>query len=219
MKERIKQNIIIVIGVMLTAFSISVFYVPNKIVNGGVSGVSTIFYYIFNMPASISYAVINLLLIFCAYRIIGREFVFKTMFGVGMISVFIQAFSYLPSLTDSLILASLFGGVLYGLGIAIAFSQNASTGGTDILGRILQHFFPYMNIGTALRIVDFAVVFTSLLVFKNVELSLWGIVSLFISTFSIDWFIRKLNVSKLAFVITDNGKRLQSTSFQHHREV
>ena len=216
MSERVKQNILIVIGTMLTAFSISVFYLPNKIVSGGVSGMSTILYHILKIPASLSYAAINVLLLICAYRIMGRAFVLKTLFATGMLSLFIQVFSYIQPITDDIFLASLFGAVLYGLGIAIALSQNASTGGTDILGRILQHYSPSMPIGTALLIVDFIVIFSSLLAFGNVDLSLWGLIALFVSTFSIDWFIRKLNVSKLAFVITDNGdeiaKHLVSTS-------
>ena len=216
MKEKIKQNLLIVIGTMITGFSISVFYVPNKIVSGGVSGMSTILYHIFNIPTGLSFACINIFLLFCAYRIIGRDFVLKTLLGTGMVSVFIQVFSYVPPITDSIFLASLFGAVLYGIGIAIALSQNASTGGTDILGRILQHFSPHMPIGTALLIVDFIVIFSSLLAFGNVDLSLWGLIALFVSTFSIDWFIRRLNVSKLAFVITDKGeeiaKHLVSTS-------
>lgn len=208
MKEIIKQNILIVIGTMLTAFAISVFYVPNKIVSGGVSGISTILYHIMGIPASVSFGAINVLLLICAYRLIGREFVLKTLLGTGMLSVFIQVFSYIPSITGNVFLAALFGAVLYGLGIAIALSQNASTGGTDILGRIMQHFAPSMHIGTALLIVDFIVIFSSLLAFGNVDLSLWGLIALFVSTFSIDWFIRRLNVSKLAFVISDNGEEI-----------
>ncbi len=208
MSEKVRQNILIVSGTMLTAFAISVFYVPNKIVSGGVSGMSTILYHILNIPTGISYAAINVFLLICAYKIIGREFVLKTLLGTGLISVFIEAFSYIPPITDNLFLASVFGAGLYGLGIAIALSQNASTGGTDIIGRILQHFSPSMHIGTALLIVDFTVIFSSLLAFGNIDLSLWGIAALFISSFSIDWFIRRLNVSKLAFVITDKGEEL-----------
>ena len=208
MREKVKQNLLIVLGTMLTAFAISVFYVPNKIVSGGVSGVSTILFHILKIPASVSFAAINILLLICAYRIIGREFVIKTLFGTGVLSVFIQVFSYVPPITDNIFLASIFGAVLYGLGIAIALSQNASTGGTDILGRIMQHFAPSMHIGTALLIVDFIVIFSSLLAFGNVDLSLWGLIALFISSFSIDWFIRRLNVSKLAFVITEKGEEI-----------
>ena len=208
MKEKIKQNILIVFGTMLTGFSISVFYVPNKIVSGGVSGVSTILYHILNIPAGLSFAVINCILLVFAYKLIGLDFVLKTVFGAGLISGFIQIFSYIPTITENIFLASIFGAILYGLGIAIALSQNASTGGTDVLGRILQCFFPQVSIGAALLVIDFAIILLSLLVFRNIDLSLWGLITLFIATFSINWFIRRLNVSKLAFVITDKGEKI-----------
>jgi uncharacterized membrane-anchored protein YitT (DUF2179 family) len=123
MKEKVKQNILIVLGTMLTAFSISVFYVPNKIVSGGVSGMSTILYHIIEIPASVSFAAINVFLLICAYKIIGREFVLKTLFGTGMLSLFIQVFSYVPPVTDNIFLASLFGAVCFNLLDRLVYPQ------------------------------------------------------------------------------------------------
>ena len=216
MLKRVKQAALIVFGVMLTAFGISVFYVPNKIVSGGVSGISTILYHIFHIPTGLSFAVINVVLLLLAFHWLGKAFVLKTLAAAGLLSLFVQIFSYVPPVTENVILATLFGAVLYGLGIAIALSQGASTGGTDILGRLIQYRFPHMPIGTLLLIVDLCVVFASLLAFGEIDLSLWGIIALFVCTFSIDWFIRRLNVSKCVLVVTDCGeeiaKKLVSTS-------
>ncbi len=208
MLKRIKQFTLITFGVMLTAFGISVFYVPNKIVSGGVSGISTILYHLFRIPTGISFAVINVLLLLFALKWLGKEFVLKTLAGAGLLSLFVQVFSYIPPITDDIFLAALFGAVLYGLGIAIALSQGASTGGTDILGRLIQYRFPHMPIGTLLLIVDLCVVFASLLAFREIDLSLWGIIALFVCSFSIDWFIRRLNVSKCVLVVTDCGEEI-----------
>lgn len=216
MQEKMKQNILFLIGPIITAFGISVFYLPNKVVSGGVSGLSTILYHIAKIPPGLSFAVINILFLLISFRVIGKEFVIKTVIGAANISLFVQIFSELPAMTDDVILASIFGSLLYGFGIGLTFLSGGSTGGTDILGRLLQHYFPHFKIGKLLLIVDALVILTSLIVFGNINLTLWGIVALFVSTFAVDWLIQKLNISKLAFVVTDKGleisKLLVSTS-------
>lgn len=206
MLRKIGQYIQIIIGVMMTSFAISVFYTPNKIVNGGLSGISTILFHIFNIQPGISFAVINAIWLLIALKLIGKNFVFNTIAGAALTSLFVQLFSYLPSFSGDMFLTVIFGSIIYGIGIGITFACDASTGGTDILGRILQHFFPHISIGRLLLIVDGTVIACSLVLFKNIELALWGAVSMYISTSSVDWLIRKLNISKLAFVVSQNGE-------------
>ncbi len=215
-KEKLKNNFLFLIGPIITAFGISVFFTPNKVVSGGVSGLSTILYHIAKIPPGLSFAVINILFLLISFKVIGREFVIKTIIGAANISLFVQIFSELPPMTDDIILASVFGSLLYGFGIGLTLLSGGSTGGTDILGRLLQHFFPQFKIGKLLLFVDAAVIMTALVTFRQIDLALWGIVALFLSTFSVDWLIQKLNVSKLAFVVTEKGveisKFLVSTS-------
>ena len=206
--NRIKSYIHIIFGVMLTAAGISLFFTPNKIVSGGVSGISTIFYHMLSVPPGLSYAVINLVLLIVAWKVLGKDFVAKTIMGAALISVFVQLFSYLPPLTDDVFVATIFGAVLYGFGIGLTLVEGASTGGTDILGRLIQHKFPHMSIGRLLLFVDASVILASLIVFRTADLAFYGIVALAVSTFAIDFLIRKLNVSKLAFVMTNNGAEI-----------
>jgi len=120
----------------------------------------------------------------------------------------VQLFSMFPIYTENMILAPLFGGVLYGLGIGLAFAAGASTGGTDIVGRMIQLKFPYVPRGKLLLAVDGLIIAISLMIFKNIELTMFGIISLFISTYSIDFVISKLNISRIAFVVTDKGEEI-----------
>ena len=216
----IKRYAIIIFGVILTALGISIFYTPNKIVNGGVSGLSTVLFYALGIQPGVSFAVINIILLLLAVKFLGTQFVKDTILGAAMISLFVQLFTYLPPMTSDPMLAAIFGAVLYGFGIGLTLTQGASTGGTDILGRLVQCIFPYVKIGSLLMIVDITVIVISLVVFRTVDLVLYGIVALFLSSFSINWLISKLNVSKLAFVVSDKGLEISKFLVSHsHRGV
>ena len=94
MKSTLQKYVTIVFGVVLVAFAISVFYTPNKIVSGGVSGVSTIFYHMLGVQPGLSFAVINILLLALAWKFLGFVFVKDTILGAALLSLFVQLFSY-----------------------------------------------------------------------------------------------------------------------------
>lgn len=210
MKKNAKGLFLTLLGGVLAGFAVSCLFLPNKIVNGGVSGLATVFYYMFGFPPGLLTALANILLLALGFKTLGGKFVTKTLYGAGVFSASIQLFSYLPPLTDNLVLATIFGGVLYGFGIGLALASGATTGGTDIAGRLIQHKFPHLPIGKLLLLCDGCVIVVSLLVFRQIDLSLFGIMTVFISTYSIDYFIRKLNISKLAFVITSKGDEISN---------
>ena len=211
MYAKIKKYITILIGTIITAFAISCFYTPNKVVNGGVSGISTILYHTLNIPTGASFAVINIIPLAISLKALGKHFVLTTVAGSLVLSLFIELFSWLPPVTTDIMLASIFGSVLYGIGIGLTLIAGASTGGTDIVGRLIQCLFPHVKIGSLLLFVDAIVIGASLIIFKNVELTLYGIVALFIASLSINMLISKLNISKLAFVVTDKGEEISKT--------
>ena len=215
MKSTLQKYVTIVFGVVLVAFAISVFYTPNKIVSGGVSGVSTIFYHMLGVQPGLSFAVINILLLALAWKFLGFVFVKDTILGAALLSLFVQLFSYLPPLTTDVFLASIFGAVFYGAGVGLALIEGASTGGTDILSRLVQKAFPHGKIGSILMLVDALVILLSLIVFKTINLALYGILALFVASFSINLLISKLNVSKLAFVVTDKGEEISKILVSH----
>lgn len=206
MKQKIiKKYVTIILGVLLVAFAISVFYTPNKIVSGGVSGISTILFHTFGIQPGLSFAVINIVLLAVSFKALGWRFVKDTILGSMLLSVFVQLFTYIPPLTTDVFLASVFGALLYGVGIGLTLVEGASTGGTDILSRLVQCVFPQVKIGNLLLVVDSSVILLSLCIFKTIDLALYGIIALFLASFSINMLISKLNVSKLAFVVTEKG--------------
>ncbi len=209
--EKIKSHLIIFLGVILVSFGIGMFCIPNKIVGGGVSGISTVLYYLFKIPAGFSYFLINVIFLITGLKKLSKGFIVRTILCSGLMSILIDIFSKFPPITNDVILASLFGGVIYGLGIGLTLISDASTGGTDILGRIIQCTYPHIQIGKILMIIDLIIIAFSFMVFGEIDLSLYGILSLYISTTAIDVLVHRLNVSKLVFVISNDGEKLAKT--------
>lgn len=204
----IKKYTTIILGISMVAFAVAVFYTPNKIVSGGVSGIVTIFYHTLEIKQGVSFFAINAFFLLVSIYPLGRGFVLNTVWGATLLSVLVEFFSYIPPITNDVFLASVFGSALYSAGIGLVLINGASTGGTDILARLVQKIFPHIKIGTLLLVVDLCVIVSSLLIFKNINLSFYGMVALFISSFFINLLIKKLNISKLAFVVTTKGEEI-----------
>ncbi len=209
-KDRIKMLLVMLIAPLITAIGLIMFLIPNKIVNGGVSGISTIIYYGIAIPPSVSFAVINGVLLILACRALGIKFTLMTVCGAGILSIYLELFSWLPQATDNVVLATIFGAILYGVGIGAMLATGGSTGGTDIVGRLIQSKWQNLPIGRLLLFVDGLVVAVSYFVFRDADLILFGIISIAISTFTVDYIIKILNISKLAFVITEKGEEIAS---------
>ena len=200
-----------IIGTMVTGFAIGAFLTPNMIVGGGASGISTILFHTLGIQPGVSFFILNILFLIIGLKVLGKQFILKTLIGITLLSLFTQIFNLLPIYTENLILSAIFGGVLYGLGIGMSFAAGASTGGTDIIGRIIQTKFSFVPIGKMLLFIDGIIIVISFVIFKNIELTLFGIFTLFVSSYSIDFIISKLNVSRIAFVITDKGEEISKT--------
>lgn len=204
--EFIKKLLIMMFSNIIVGFAIYC-YIPNKIVNGGVTGIANILYHTCHLNVSISLIVINLIFALISVRRLGIKFLIPSFLNSAMIGLVTDFFiAFFPPFTNNPLLAALFGGVLYGLGMALCFTQGISTGGTDILGRYLQALAPNIPIGKVILGVDAFIIVAALMTYKEVDLALYGILALFVSTYTVDWFIARLNISKLAFVITDKGE-------------
>lgn len=206
----VKKYVAVLLGTLLFALSVNVFLVPSKIVTGGLSGIATILHYKFGI--SIGFAVMsgNILLCIIAYVTLGRKFVLDSILGILSITVFVSFTEFLPSLTDDLFLNSVFGGILMGIGIGLTFIQGATTGGTDIISRISQKRHPELSIGFIMTVVDLIIIGASAIVFGDIALSMYGIISLVVSTAVIDGIIASKNSGVLVFVVTENENEIKN---------
>ena len=170
----VKAYVIITLGLLLYTLGWIVFLIPNNRVGGGVTGLSAILLYAFNIPVGASFFVINLILLLIALKVLGKGFGMKTVYAIIIASVFYEVLpAVIPdvfiqeiAISNGKLLCAIFGGVCAGLGIGISFSQGGSTGGTDIVALMIVK---YKNIsaGRVILLLDIFIIASSLLLPPN----------------------------------------------------
>ena len=170
----VKAYVIITFGLLLYTLGWIVFLIPNNMVGGGVTGISAILLYAFNIPVSVSFFVINLVLLLIALKVLGKAFGAKTVYAIIIASIFYEVvpplipdvFIQEIAISNGKLLCAIFGGVCAGLGIGISFSQGGSTGGTDIVALMIVK---YRNVsaGRVILLLDIFIIASSLLLPPN----------------------------------------------------
>lgn len=204
MKNKIKDYIVITIGYIIIALAIKFFLAPNKIASGGITGVAIIVNNYTKVSIGMLTLVLNGILFIVAFSAIGGKFGARTVYAsLGLSVVLIILDEFIPSdfaLTNDLLLATLFGTFITAIGMGIIFNRNASTGGTDILAKILSKFI-HLDIGKALLVVDFVVAVAGGFAF-SAEIGMYGILSVILLGITVDMVIEGLNTCKTVVVIS-----------------
>jgi uncharacterized membrane-anchored protein YitT (DUF2179 family) len=201
-KRAVIDYIGITVGSLFVALALTVFLVPNRIAAGGISGLATVFYYITSFPIGITMLAINIPLFFAGTKIMGASFGFRTIYGILALSIFTDLLQpHMVSLTDDLLLASIYGGVLSGIGLGIVFRSRGTTGGTDLIASLINHFTG-VTVGEGLLIAD-GIVVTLAGIFFNLEVALYAAVTIFITSNTIDTVQEGLHFKKGVLIISD----------------
>lgn len=203
-KRTIIDYLGITLGSFLIAFSLTSFLVPNRIAAGGVSGLATVIFYLTSFPIGITMLIINIPLFIAGIKIMGMGFGIKTVYGIISLSIFTDLLQpQMTALTDDLLLASIYGGVVGGLGLGIVFRSRGSTGGTDLIASLIN-YFTGISVGEGLLIAD-GVVVTLAGIFFNLEVALYAAVTIFINSQTIDIVQEGLNFKKGVLIISDQA--------------
>jgi uncharacterized membrane-anchored protein YitT (DUF2179 family) len=203
-----REYLFILIGVLLTAAGLDMFLVPNKIAAGGVSGIATIVYYAAKLPVGITMLVINIPLFLTGVRKLGVGFGFRSLFGTVMLSVFVDLIApYLPVPTRDPLLASIYGGIIVGVGIGIVFRNRATTGGTDLAAAIMNNYLR-ISVGVALFAIDAAVIVAAGIVFASAELALYALLTVFLTARVIDMVLEGFGYAKTAFIVSQKAREV-----------
>ena len=207
-KKYLKEGIEIIIGCILMALGTALFLLPNQLSSGGFAGISTIIYYLFNMPLGITMLILNIPLIILTIIKVGKEIAIKGIFGTIVLSTFIDIFEKLKPLTEDRLLACIYGGILVGLGTAIVLKANASTGGTDLLSYIVRAFKPHFKTSNLIVIVDTTIVFLNVLFFKEIEIGLYSAIAIYLMGKMIDIVFEGVYFTKTMFIVSNEYKKI-----------
>ena len=202
-------------GCLSYAIGIYVFIQPNQIAPGGVSGVSIMLHYLTGMPVGALSLLINIPLLWLALKFLGRRFTGQTIVSVVMLAVMLDYVAvWLPQYQGDPLLAALFGGTLIGVGLAIVFMRGFTTGGTDIISRLLLLKYPHLQIGKILMVIDIMVILTSAYVFRRIETALYGMVAVFTSSRMVDGLLYGLDTGKLMYIMSAKSEEVSGRIIQ-----
>ena len=203
----IRDYCMILLGSLIAGASYTYFFVPNSIAPGGVTGVATVLNYLIGKPSvgALSF-ILNVPLFLLGYKSGGKRFVFRSFVSMMLLSLFIDILPGAPITNDGM-LASIFGGILLGIGLGMVLRAGATTGGTDLAAQMVHHRVSFISVGTFLFGIDCAVILLAGVVF-DVQAALVALIALYISTKVIDTVIKGWNTEQQMMIISDHAPEI-----------
>lgn len=209
-KSEIAQGyLLMVVACACYALSTSLFLAPNAIIAGGISGLSVMVHYLNDkIPVGAFSIALNIPILALGLKYCGWRFVLKCLLTVGVLGVFTDIFAAIPPITDDGVLASLYGGVLQGVAMGIFVRYEFSSGGTEILARVVCKHVKFLKINVCVGIWDAAVVLFGAIVTKNPNNMLYALIVIFVYTKVAEPILTGFEKSKLCIIVTDKGEEL-----------
>lgn len=199
----IKDYTIITFGLLVFAMGWLLFLIPAEITGGGISGVAAVVYFATKIPVSITFLAINVVLVLVAIKILGANFGIKTIYSIAVLTLFFAVFQNIlkKPLVEDNFLSAVLGGMAGGIGLGIVFSRGGSTGGTDIFAMIVNK---YRNIspGRIIMYCDVIIIASSYFVFQSPAKLVYGYVSMWVVSYSLDSFLSGANRSAQMFIFS-----------------
>jgi uncharacterized membrane-anchored protein YitT (DUF2179 family) len=203
---------LVILGSMMYAAGIVIFTAPNDIAPGGFTGIATIVNHYTGWPIGTMYALMNLPIAICGFIFLGKGMMIKTLVAIVVLTVSTDyIFAGLPSYhaTEStMMLVAVFGGVLFGTGLGLVYVRDATTGGSDVVNRILNKKIPQFSLGRIQLVMDAAIVITAIFVFGRVEAGLYAMISIFIETRVIDLLMYGSLEAKLLLIFSNKYEEI-----------
>ncbi len=207
-KKKFGDAIINLLGVAIGSFiyacGISLFLDPNNLAPGGASGLAIVLNRICNIETGTLYFIINVPIMVIGLWKYGVRFIASTFFSILLNSIFTNRLAKLGALTDDIFIATMAGSVLVGVGVAIVFKSKATTGGTDIIVKVLHDKYKHIKTGVIFLLTDIVIVAFSGLVFKDINIIMYALVSVFVQGKVLDIVLYGGDEAKLFYIISDN---------------
>lgn len=192
-----------IIGAAVYSVAVNMFLSPNGISPGGFTGVATVVNYLTQIPTGVMLFVFNIPVLILGYIKMGGMFILKTSFVTALVSSALDISArLLPPLKTDGILASLFGGILMGLGLSLILLRGATTGGIDIIAKLINRKYRHLSVGKIILMADGFVIILTALVYKNAEIALYSVVAIYAGTRVMDILLYGADRGKIIYIVT-----------------
>ncbi len=205
--------LLITLGATLAALALEIFLVPNNIIDGGIIGISIMISYITKVKLSILTFVLNIPFLILGYKQLGKSFLIKAAYAMLVFSLLLEQFKPVPELTNDILLATVFGGLLLGIGVGFVIKFGACLDGTEVVAILINKKTSF-SVGQVVMFLNFFIYSTSGLLF-GWDRALYSILTYFITFKIIDMVSEGFEQAKAAMIITNHGEEIANSIYKH----
>ncbi len=206
--KEILNYIFAILGGCLVGIGEAWVLIPLKLTTGGFNGIGMLAYYLWGIPVGLVSIVLNLPLFFVSLKMLGIKYSVKTLISMLVTSLMLEVAANWTPLTNDMLLAAVFGSIIIGLGIAICLSGGSTTGGTDLLAKLIQSKNKYMQMGNIILVIDAIIIAVASFTFESIEIALYSGISVFVMTKVIDFILDGGKYEKAMFIITNKSDEI-----------
>ena len=205
-RQEVKNSLYIIIGLFITASGYRLCLIPNNIVSGGFTGIGQLLNRYANISVGMVTALLNIPLFLASMRSMGLPFGLRSLLAMLGLSVLIDCLPFHP-LTDDMLLACVYGGVITGVGLGLILRGSATTGGTDMLASLFHRVLPVLKVSYAIFIIDGLIIVASAFVF-DAQAAMYGLISEFICNALVDLVLEGPDRAHACFIISDRSEQI-----------
>ncbi|WP_190284655.1 YitT family protein [Bacillus sp. S3] len=206
-KRKLLQRILLItLGATLMSVGLEIFLVPNKVIDGGITGISIMLSYITGWKLGIFLFILNIPFFFIGYKQIGKTFAFSTLYGIIILSIGTSLLHPVPAFTQDILLATVFGGIVLGIGVGLVIRYGGSLDGTEILAILFNKKLPF-SVGEIIMFFNLFILGSAGFVFSW-DRAMYSLIAYFVAYKTIDVTITGLDESKSVWIISDNAREI-----------
>ena len=216
-KKQVKKYLIVVLGVVIYAIGFQFFMYPNSIVAGGVVGIAMIINRLTGLPVGVLTIIMNIPLFIIAWRHFGLDFMIGSLVGMALSSIAVDLFAMTGfAATADPLLGSIIGGVIKGFGLGLIYYVGATSGGIDIVAKLLRQRFAQINFGTLVLFMDVVIILAYAIILKKYDSAMYSMIGMFVVSKVIDLVLYGIDNSNICYIISENSDEIVKEILSGH---
>ena len=206
LRKVIFRTIAITIGAILMATGLEIFLVPNQVIDGGITGISIMLAHLTGWKLGIFLFILNLPFVYLGYKQMGKTFAISTVYGIIVLSIFVSFFHPIPAFTEDILLATVFGGMILGIGVGVVIRNGGALDGTEILALVITKKLPF-SVGQIIMFINVFILGAAGFVFSW-DRAMYSLLAYVIASKAIDTVVAGLEESKSVWIISDMAEEI-----------